>query len=61
MVHGLLLVTKMTFIMFYNFISAYIGIGRQDVVHNFKLKDGESDIFGYFEGNAINSADCLLV
>ena len=61
MVHGLLLVTKMTFIMLYNFISEQSGIGRQDVVHNFKLKDGESYISGYFEGNTIDSADCLLV
>ena len=31
------------------------------MVHNFKLKNDESYIFGHFEGNTINSADCLLV
>ena len=31
------------------------------MVHNFKLINGESYTFGHFEGNIINSADCLLV
>ena len=60
MVQGLFLITEITFIMLNNFISEKSSIGGQDVVHNFKLKNGESYIFGHFEGNALNSADCLL-
>ena len=61
MVHGVLLITEMTFIMLCYFISEKSGIGQQDVVHNFKLKNGKSYIFGHFEGNTINSANCLPV
>ena len=60
MIHGLLLITEMTFVMCY-FISEESGIGGQNVVHNFILKNGESYTFGHFEGNTINSANCLAV
>ena len=42
MVHGLLLIAEMTFVMLCYFISEKSGVGRQDVVHNFILKNGES-------------------
>ena len=63
MVQGLFLITEMTFIMLNNFISEKSSIGGQDVVHNFKLKNGESNIsLVTLKGiNTINSADCLLV
>ena len=44
---GLLLITRMTFFALHNYIFEYSGVGWQDMLHNVRLKNGKSYIFGY--------------
>ena len=51
----------MTFIGFFKCVSKKCYVCWQNVMNNFKLKDGKSGVLGDFERKAINELYCFLI
>ena len=51
----------MTFVGFFKCVSKKCCVGWQNVMNNFKLKDGKSDVLCDFERKAINAMYCFLI
>ena len=51
----------MTFVGFFKCVSKKCCVGWQNVMNNFKLEDGKSDVLRDFERKAINEMYCFLI